>query len=205
MEQRFWTLERDKELSRHMAAGLSAAKIAPLLHTTRSSVLGRIFRLRNKLPPEKLEQLKRQKIAAAEARKKALAKKYAKAAAEAGRKAGPLQDKIFAAVRADLVAGVDRDVVIKRAVAGGASCAALGEVFGVSYWRIYQIAGPGLRPPRWTDEKVELLMSMWPDHSAQEIADVLGTGRSAVLGKIWRMGLAKPESSASARGHSRAA
>jgi hypothetical protein len=205
MDQKLWTLERDKELTRHMAAGLSAREIAALFHTTRNSVLGRIFRLRNKLSPAKLEQLKRQKITAAEARKKAMAKKYAKAAAEARGKAGPLQDKILAAVRADLAAGIDRDVVIKRAVAGGANCGALAEVFGLSRWRVYEIAGPGLRPPSWTDKQVELLMSMWPDHSAQEIADVLGTGRNAVLGKIWRTGLRKPESSTSARGHSRAA
>jgi len=190
-----------------MAAGLSAREIAALFHTTRNSVLGRIFRLRNKLSPAKLEQLERQKIA----RKKAMAKKHAKAAAEVRAKAGPLQDKIFAAVRADLTAGIDRDVVIKRAMAGGANCVALAEIFGLSRWRIYDIARrrcaqPGLRPPpRWTDKQVELLMSMWPDHTAQEIADVLGTGRGAVLGKAWRMGLRKPESRASARGHSRAA
>jgi hypothetical protein len=37
----FWTPERDEELKRHEAAGLSASAIAGLLHTTRNAVLGR--------------------------------------------------------------------------------------------------------------------------------------------------------------------
>lgn len=67
----------------------------------------------------------------------------------------------------------------------------------------YKIAEP--LPPRWTIKQVELLLTMWPDHSAQEIADALGTTRGAVLGKIWRVGLGarKSKNSTSAPGHSR--
>src|SRR5258706_16424501 len=46
MMQNYWTPERDEELRRHAAAGLSASKIAVLLHTTRGAILGRSNRLR---------------------------------------------------------------------------------------------------------------------------------------------------------------
>jgi hypothetical protein len=48
MMRTYWTPERDEELQRHAAAGLSAAKIAVLLYTTRGAVLGRSNRLRGK-------------------------------------------------------------------------------------------------------------------------------------------------------------
>jgi GcrA cell cycle regulator len=49
------------------------------------------------------------------------------------------------------------------------------------------------RPPTWTDERVELLISLWTDgHSASIIAGKLGkpVTRNAVIGKVHRMGLA---------------
>jgi hypothetical protein len=185
----YWTPERDEELKRRKAAGLSASKIAALLNTTRNAILGRSNRLRNKPSHAKIEQLKRQRIAAAEARKKAVAEKREKAAAKTREKALAHQDKILAAMRADFAAGVDRNVVIKHAIGVGAKPVAVAEFFGLSHWRVYEIAGPGQVPPRWTDKQLELLLSMWTDHSAQEIADAFGTTRGAVLGKIWRMGL----------------
>jgi hypothetical protein len=51
-----WTPERDEELKRHEAAGLSAAKIAVLLHTTRSAVIGRSNRLRGTIFKSDLER-----------------------------------------------------------------------------------------------------------------------------------------------------
>jgi hypothetical protein len=203
MMKNYWTPERDEELNRHKAAGLSASKIAALLHTTRNAVLGRSNKLRNRPSQAKIEQLKRQRIAAAEARKNAVAEKREKAAAEAREKAQAHQDKILAAMRADLAAGVDRNVVIKRAIGAGAKSVAVAEFFGLPRWQVYKIAEP--LPPRWTIKQVELLLTMWPDHSAQEIADALGTTRGAVLGKIWRVGLGarKSKNSTSAPGHSR--
>jgi len=219
MMRNYWTPERDEELNRHKAAGLSASKIAALLHTTRGAVLGRSNRLRNRPSRAKIDQLKRQRIAAAESRKKAVAEKREKAVAEkrekavaekrekaageAREKAQAHQDKILSAMRADLAAGVDRNVVIKRAIGAGAKSVAVAEFFGLPRWRVYKIAEP--LPPRWTIKQVELLLTMWPDHSAQEIADALGTTRGAVLGKIWRVGLGarKSKNSTSARGHSR--
>ena len=52
----FWTAERDEELKRHEAAGLSAAKIAVLLGTTRGAILGRSNRLRGKVFKSDLER-----------------------------------------------------------------------------------------------------------------------------------------------------
>src|SRR6267378_3889452 len=59
----FWTPERDEELRRHAAAGLSASKIAVLLHTTRGAILGRSNRLRGKVFKSD-RWLKKQRIAA---------------------------------------------------------------------------------------------------------------------------------------------
>ena len=53
---------------------------------------------------------------------------------------------------------------------------------------------PGPAPHRWTKEQVELMLSMWPDHSVGEIADALGTTRRTVYGKFWRIGLRVRES-----------
>jgi hypothetical protein len=67
MMRTYWTPERDEELQRHAAAGLSAAKIAVLLHTTRGAILRRSNRLRVSLlgemqtfwTPERDEELQR--------------------------------------------------------------------------------------------------------------------------------------------------
>src|SRR5258708_20349031 len=63
MMRSFWTPERDEELQRHAAAGLSASKIAVLLHTTRGAILGRSNRLRGKIFKSD-PWLKKQRIAA---------------------------------------------------------------------------------------------------------------------------------------------
>ena len=66
MMRTYWTPERDEELQRHAAAGLSAAEIAVLLQTTQSAVRGRSNRLRVSLgtmqtfwTPERDEELQR--------------------------------------------------------------------------------------------------------------------------------------------------
>jgi hypothetical protein len=121
-------------------------------------------------------------------------------------KAQAHQDKILAAMRADLAAGVDRNVVIKRAIGAGVESVTVAEFFGLSRWRVHKIAEPEKILPQWTDKQVELLLSMWSGHhTAQEIADALGTSRGAVLGKIWRIGLhaRKSKNSASLPEHCR--
>jgi len=56
-----WTRERDEELKRHEAAGLSAAKIAVQLGTTRGAILGRSNRLRGKVFKSDLERRPRRR------------------------------------------------------------------------------------------------------------------------------------------------
>jgi hypothetical protein len=158
MMRNHWTAERDEELKRHEVAGLSANKIAALLHTTRSAVIGRSNRLRGNVFKSDAERLKLQRISGAKKRKKEqahqdkffaamradlAAEKREKAAAKKREKAA-----IFAAIRADLAAGIDRNVVIKRALGAGIGRTAVGKFFGLSGMRVYQIAGPGLRGPR---------------------------------------------------------
>ena len=164
----YWTPERDEELKRHEAAGLSASQIAVLLHTTRSAVIGRSNRLRGNLFQSDVKRLRRPGIATTTER---------------------ADTAILATIRDDLVAGLDRDVAIKRALGAGIKRAVIGEYFGLSIAQVYQIAGPRHDRPRWTKEQEELLLSMWPRHSSKEIADALGTTSRAVDRKRWRMGL----------------
>jgi hypothetical protein len=60
----FWAPERDEELKRHEAAGLSASEIAVLLRTTRNAVIGRSHRLRGMIFPSDLERRPRRRTAA---------------------------------------------------------------------------------------------------------------------------------------------
>ena len=85
--------------------------------------------------------------------------------------------------------GVDLDVVVKRAHSAGIKRTAVAEFLGLSRPQLYKLTEVGRVLPSWTRERVKLLVSMRSDHSAEEIADALGTTRGAVLGKIWRMGL----------------
>jgi hypothetical protein len=177
MKRIYWTPDRDEELRRHEAAGLSTTKIAALLHTTRSAVIGRSNRLRGNLFRSDIVRLKRHPH---------------QATFFAAMGANPhKRDDILEALRADLAAGVDGDVVVKRALGAGLRRAAVGEFFGLSIEQVFQIAGPRQGPPRWTEEQVELLLSMWRDHSTAEIAAALGTTTRAVSAKCFRMGLRK--------------
>jgi hypothetical protein len=130
----YWTAERDEELKRHEAAGLSARQIAVLLSTTRSAVIGRSNRLRGKLFKSDAERLERS------------AKRTKRHAHQGNCFAAKGAD--LAAVQADLAAGIDRDVVIKRALSAGIGRAAVGKLFGLSIAQVYQIAGPARRSPK---------------------------------------------------------
>jgi hypothetical protein len=196
MKPRYWTPERDEEMKRLEAAGLSASQIAVLLHTTRGAVLGRSNNLRGKLFKSEVERAQRDRIAAAERR----AKKHADrnpglAAMEANLEAEKRETAaIFDALRADLAAGIERDAVIKRALRVGIVPAAIGTFFGLSIAQVHQIAGLREGPRRWTKERVELLLSMWPNHSASEIAAALGTTPDGVYRKRKRLGLSRRRS-----------
>ena len=60
---------------------------------------------------------------------------------------------ILATLRADLAAGIDRDVIIKRALSAGIARAAVGELFGLSCVQAYQIAGPRRFAPKQQRQK----------------------------------------------------
>jgi hypothetical protein len=205
MMRKYWTPTRDEELKRHEAAGISASEIAALLHTTRSAVIGRSNRLRGSVFKSDAQRLKRQRIAASKKLKKERAHQDKFVAAMRADLASEKREKagIFEAIRTDLAAGIDRNVLIKRALGAGVGRAAVAEFFGLSGNRVYQIAGQS--PPRWTNEQVELLLSMWPGHSVGEIAQALGTTSGAVFSKSWRMGLHSQKSkiAESTSGHRR--
>src|ERR1700724_3843078 len=51
-----WTAEKDKQLQRLEAAGLSAAQIADRIGTTRNAVIGRSVRLRGLIFPSQIQR-----------------------------------------------------------------------------------------------------------------------------------------------------
>jgi len=186
----FWTAERDEELKRFEAGGLSASQIAAVLGTTRGAVLGRSNRLRGKLFRSDLENRQRERSRAAERR----AKKQAQSPWHAGADLEVEKWEMAAlvdALRADLAVGIGRDGAIQRALRAGHSPARIGAFFDLSIGQVHQIGGVRHGPRRWTQERVELLRSMWPDHAANEIAAVLGTTADAVYRRGLRLGLSR--------------
>ena len=67
----FWTAEKDKQLQKLEAAGLSAAQIADRIGSTRNAVIGRSVRLRGLIFPSQLRRQRReQALRAARLRQK---------------------------------------------------------------------------------------------------------------------------------------
>ncbi len=193
--RKFWTPERDAELERHKAAGLSASRIAALLQTTRGAILGRTKRLRESPSPAEIEERRRLKREAAEARRKAAAEKRRRIAAQLRRKVPTCEVELLAAMQADLAAGVDRDEVVRSAIAADAQAATIAAFLGLSpQGHGGTLPGTAAMRPEWTDEHIAFLQTMWLHYSAQEIADALGVTRNAVLGKVWRAGLRRQKS-----------
>jgi hypothetical protein len=195
MTRRFWTPERDAELERHKAAGLSASRIAALLQTTRGAILGRTKRLRESPSPAEIDERKRLKREAAEARRKTAAEKRRKVVAEGRRKAPTCEVELLAAMQADLAAGVDRDEIVQSAIAADAQAATIAAFLGLlPQGHDQPLPGTAATRPEWTDRHVAFLQSMWLHYSAQEIADALGVTRNAILGRVWRAGLRRRKS-----------
>jgi hypothetical protein len=188
----FWTAERDEELKRFEAGGLSASQIAAVLGTTRGAVLGRSNRLRGKLFRSDVENRQREKSKAAERRAKKQAQSPGHAATGADLEAEKRETAALVdALRADLAAGIERDEAIRRALRVGHKPAEIGAFFVLSIAQVHQIAGLRQGPRRWTRERVELLRSMWPDHTANEIAAALGTTPGGVHSISLRLGLSR--------------
>jgi hypothetical protein len=122
----FWTPERDARLQRLEAEGLSGAKIAERLGTTRNAVIGRSSRLRGLFYtfPSYLKQKKE-----AQARSVAFQKERKR-----------LREARLAKLRQDLARGVARNTAIAAAVKSGLPYQAVGDVFGLTRERIRQIA-----------------------------------------------------------------
>ncbi len=121
----FWTPKRDEQLRRLRDDGLSAAKIAEKLGTTRSAVIGRLHRLTGALYtfPSYIRQAKE-----ARARSAVRIKERAR-----------LQRAAIARMQQEVARGVERDQAIARARQGGATLRAIGDVFGITRERVRQI------------------------------------------------------------------
>jgi hypothetical protein len=126
-------------------AGLSPRQIAVLLATTRSAVIERSYRLRGKLFKSDAERLER----SAKRPKRHAHQGNFFAAVGADLAAEQREETtILATLRADLATGIDRDVVIKRALSAGIGRAVVGKLFGLSIAQVYQIAEPARRSPK---------------------------------------------------------
>jgi IS30 family transposase len=122
----FWTLERDERLRRLEAEGLSTAKIAEKLGTTRGAVLGRLHRLSGAALtyPSYIRQEK-------EARARAAARMKERKRVES---------TVIPRMQQEITRGVDRNRVIARARKAGATLRAIGDAVGISKEGVRQIA-----------------------------------------------------------------
>jgi hypothetical protein len=130
----FWTAERDERLRRLEAEGLSAAKIAAKLGTTRDAVLGRSHRLSGaSLTYPSYLRLANE----ARARKAARRKKQER-----------LNHAALSKIRQETARGIGRDRAIVRARKAGATLKAIGDVFGITRERVRQIVAGSRSVPR---------------------------------------------------------
>jgi hypothetical protein len=122
-----WTAEKDKQLQRLKAAGLSAAEIADRIGKTRNAVIGRSVRLRGLIFPS---QLRRQRSE--------------QALRAARRRHGKERTAVaLAAMRRALAKGAPRDVAIVSAVKAHATYQAIADELGLSRQRVQQIVSRG--------------------------------------------------------------
>ena len=122
----FWTPDRDQKLRRLEGEGLSAAKIAEKLGTTRGAVLGRLHRLSGAALtyPSYIRQEK-------EARARAAARMKERKRAES---------TVIPRMQQEIARGVDRNRAITKAQKAGATLKSIGDVLGISKEWVRQIA-----------------------------------------------------------------
>jgi hypothetical protein len=118
-----WTAEKDRQLRRLEAAGLSAAQIADRIGTTRNAVIGRSVRLRGLIFPSQLRRQRREQ-----------ALRAARLRREKERTAVAL-----AAMRRAIARGTPRDVAIVSAVKAHVTYQAIADELGLSRQRVQQI------------------------------------------------------------------
>ena len=121
----FWTSERDEKLRRLEGEGLSAAKIAEKLGTTRDAVIGRLHRLSgvSLTYPSYIQQEKE-----ACARSAARVKQRERVA-----------NTVIPKMKQEIARRVDRDEAIAKARKAGATLKAIGDALGLSRERVRQI------------------------------------------------------------------
>jgi hypothetical protein len=118
-----WTAEKDRQLRRLEAAGLSAAQIADRIGTTRNAVIGRSVRLRGLIFPSQLRRHRREQ-----------ALRAARLRRDKERTAVAL-----AAMRRAIARGTPRDVAIVSAVQAHVTYQAIADELGLSRQRVQQI------------------------------------------------------------------
>jgi hypothetical protein len=123
----FWTAEKDKQLRRLEAAGLSAAQIADRIGITRNAVIGRSVRLRGLIFPSQLQRQRREQ-----------ALRAARLRQEKERTAVSL-----AAMRRAIARGTPRDVAIVSAVKAHVTYRAIADELGLTRQRVQQIVSKG--------------------------------------------------------------
>jgi hypothetical protein len=128
-----WSREKDRQLLRLQARGLSASQIAEQLGTTRGAVLGRSARLRGVVFPSQTRRVERDK--AVSRRRREQNNRRNKTA--------------VAAMRRAIAKGVDRDQAIISAVRARATYQAIADELGLSRQRVHKIVAPvlGYRTP----------------------------------------------------------
>jgi hypothetical protein len=121
----FWTLERDEKLRRLEGEGLSAAKIAQKLGTTRDAVLGRLHRLSGvALTYPSYVRLVKEMRARSAARMKQRER---------------LTNTMIPKMKQEIARGMDRDGAIAKARKAGVTLKAIGDALGLTRERIRQI------------------------------------------------------------------
>jgi hypothetical protein len=119
----FWTAEKDKQLQRLEAAGLSAAQIADRTGTTRNAVIGRSARLRGRIFPSQLQRQRRERALRA-ARLRQQKERFAVS---------------LASMRRAIARGTPRNTAIALAVKARVTYQAIADELGISRQRVQQI------------------------------------------------------------------
>src|ERR1019366_8255386 len=117
----FWTAEKDKQLRRLEAAGLSAAQIADRLGTTRNAVTGRSVRLRGLVFPSQTQRQRTER------------------ASHAARLQKERTAISLASMRRAIAKGTPRDTAIASAVKAHVTYQAIADELGLTRQRVQQI------------------------------------------------------------------
>src|SRR5712672_4491696 len=190
MMQNYWTPERDEELRRHAAAGLSASKIAVLLHTTQAAVRGRSKKLRVSLgmmqnfwTPERDEELRRHAAAGLSASKIAVLLHTTQAAVRGRSK----KLRVSLGTMRGLFWTPERDEELRRHAAAGLSASKIAVLLHTTQAAVrgrskkLRVSLGTMRGLFWTPERdEELRRHAAAGLSASKIAVLLHTTRGAI-------------------------